>query len=142
MYKFHFPEEEARLNEILEKLEDEYYNSNEHLNSVLEDILNDTLNKFTSQEMLSEQGLKIFEILTKDNSGINSYAKEELEWLLQYLMSKKETGHALNLISIYLKRLSTARQLATKNNEIFRTGLAPQSCRHIFILAKYRHGKS
>ena len=104
MYKFHFPEEEARLNEILEKLEDEYYNSNEHLNSVLEDILNDTLNKFTSQEMLSEQGLKIFEILTKDNSGINSYAKEELEWLLQYLMSKKETGHALNLISIYLKR--------------------------------------
>ena len=54
MYKMYFPEEEARLNEILEKLEDEFYDSDEYLNSLMAEILQDTIEHFKPSVQFSD----------------------------------------------------------------------------------------
>lgn len=102
MYKMYFPEEEARLNEILEKLEDEFYDSDEYLNSLMAEILQDTIEHFKPSVQFSDFFYKTLQIMEAE-VDISSYMKEEYEELLQYLLAQSKHEFAFSLICIYQK---------------------------------------
>lgn len=103
LYANHFPEEKERLDRVKKKFDEEYYDSDNHFNAVLENIFHDLANNLNTNELLAEDFHQIFEMLPNGKTDINSYRKEQFEYLLQYLMVKGKIEHALNLIPIYLK---------------------------------------
>ncbi|AEE50687.1 hypothetical protein [Haliscomenobacter hydrossis] len=101
-YKMGFPEEKERLDKIEEVLEDQYYNSDEYLNSLMAEILQDTIEHFKPSVQFSDFFYKTLKIM-EEEVDISSYMKEEYEELLQYLLAQSKHEFAFSLICIYQK---------------------------------------
>lgn len=104
-YIMEFPEEKDRLNEIAERIEDEYYDSDEYLNYMMENILSDKeeVGWFVEVEQKHSDLFHESNLDIQKPINVRSISKKKFEDILSYLILENRNKKASDLIHIYKK---------------------------------------